>query len=88
MRHEPRAQKPSVELTSRLLLRRTRDLENVPASISQVQMGVHVIQGMRLNSKEEREANLREALGNELLLELPTKADLILPRFNLNKLRR
>ena len=85
MQHEPRAQKPSIELMSRHLLRRTKDLENVGAAISQVQMGVNVIHGLRLKSREEREAVLREALGKELLLELPTNADLSLSWFNLNK---
>jgi len=66
----PRAQKRSTEVTSCHLLRRTRDLENVGACISQGQMDVHVIHGLRLKSKEEREVVLREALGKELLLEL------------------
>ena len=66
-----RAQKHSTEVTSCQLLKRTRDLENVGASISQDQMDVHVIHGLRLNSMEEGKAVLREALGKELLLELP-----------------
>ena len=90
----PRTQKPSTEVTSRHLLRRTRELENVGASISQGQMDIHVIHGLTLKSKEEREAVLREALGKELLLQLPEgqtlgmKADLSLSWFKLNKLRR
>lgn len=57
-------------------------------------MDVHVIHGLRLKSKEEREAVLREALGKELLLELPEgqtlamKADLSLSWFKLNKLSK
>jgi len=58
-------------------------------------MDVHVTPyGLRLKSKEERETVLREALGKELLLELPEgqtlamKADLSLSWFQLNKLRR
>lgn len=88
----PRAQKPYTEVTSRHLLRRTGDLENVGASISQGQMDIHVIHGLRLKSKEEREAVLREALGKELLLELPEgqtlamKADLSLSTSSVGKL--
>jgi len=57
-------------------------------------MDVHVIHGLRLRAKQEREAVLREALGKELLLELPEgqtlamKADLSMSWFKLNKLRR
>lgn len=90
----PKAQKPSTEVTSRHLLRRTRYLENVGTSISQGQMDVHVIHSLTLRAKQEREAVLREALGKELLLELPEgqtlamNADLNMSWFKLNKLRK
>ena len=76
LRHVPHAHKPSIELTSRHLLRRTRDLENVGAFISEVRMGAHVIHGLshgysRFQCKEEREAVLRVASAKEILLELP-----------------
>lgn len=57
-------------------------------------MDVHVIHGLRLKSKEEREAVLREVLGKELLLELSEgrtlamKADLSMSWFKLDKLHR
>ena len=90
----PQAHKPSTEVTSHHLLTRTRDLENVGASISQGQMDVHIIHSLRLRSKEECKAVLREALGKELLLELTegqtlaVKADLSLSWFKINKLRQ
>jgi len=54
-------------------------------------MGVHIIHGLRLRAKQEWEAVLREALGKELLLELPEgqtlamKADLSMSWFKLYK---
>lgn len=90
----PRAEKSSSGVTGRHLLRRTRYLEDVGASISQGQMDTHLIHSLRLMDKQEREAVLRDALGKELVLQLPEgqtlamKADLSMSWFRLNKLRR
>ena len=90
----PRAHKKSSDVTGCHLLRRTRHLENVGASISQGQMDVHVIHSLRLKEKRDLATILREALGKELVLELPEgqtlamKADLSMSWHGLNKLRR
>ena len=90
----PRAHKKSSDVTGSHLLRRTRHLENVGASISQGQMDVHVIHSFRLKEERDREAILHEALGKELVVELlegqtlAMKADLSMSWHGLNKLRQ
>ena len=57
-------------------------------------MNIHVVKHLSSIPKAEREKMLRDALGKELILELPEgkalamKADLGLSWFRLNKLRR
>ena len=57
-------------------------------------MNIHVVKHLSSILKAEREKMLRDALGKELVLELPEgealamKADLGLSWFRLNKLRR
>lgn len=90
----PQAEKPSTEVSSRHLRNRTWTLQNVGAAISDNQMDVHMVEHLKGKDKEERELLIREALGKELVLELPEeqtltmKDDVGMSWFALNKLRR
>lgn len=92
--HVRQPQKPSNEASGRTNRRRTREFENIGNRLSGGQVDLHVIAHIKKKSKEERERLLREALGKELVFELPEgetlamKADLRLTWFRLNKLRR
>ena len=88
------AQKPSDQVSDRHVRTRTRDLQRFGASVSGDQMNIPVVKHLTSISKAERETMLRDALGKDLVLELPEgealamKADLGLSWFRLNKLRR
>ena len=88
------AQKLSNMISDRHVRTRTRDLQRSGSSVSGDQMNIHVVKHLSSIRKAEREKMLRNALGKELVLELPEgealamKADLGLSRFRLNKLRR
>ena len=88
------AQKPSGQISERHVRTRTRDLQRFGASVSGDQMNLHVVKHLQGMSKAEREQMLKDALGKDLVLELPEgqalamKADLGLSWFRLNKLRR
>ena len=94
VRHVPQAEKGSSEVSSRHVRSRTRELQHMGASISKNEMNVHVVDHLKGKDQEEREALLKEALGKELVLELPQeqslmmKSDVNLTWFQLNKLRR
>ena len=57
-------------------------------------MNIHIVDHLKRMSKAEGESMLKDALGKDLVLELPkgqalaVKADLGLSWFRLNKLRR
>ena len=88
------AQKPSDQISERHMRTRTRDLQRFGASVSGDQMNLHVVKHLQGISKAEREQMLKDALGKDLVLELPEgqalamKADLGLFWLRLNKLRR
>ena len=88
------AQKPSDQISERHMRTRTRDLQRFGASVSGDQMNLHVVKHLQGISKAEREQMLKDALGKDLVLELPEgqalamKADLGLSWLRLNKLRR
>ena len=92
--HVPIAQKPSDEVTSRQRLKRTKALETVANTISSNQMDVHMVHTLKRKSQEERRQILQDALGKELVLNIPEgqanamKADLGMTWYRLNKLRR
>ncbi|KAL9976704.1 hypothetical protein ACROYT_G014031 [Oculina patagonica] len=93
--HVPRAEKSSKEVGERQLRSRTRDLQSVGDALSKGQMDIQLVQYLKTKkSKQEREEIIREALGKELILEIPDKqslamkADLGMSWFRLNKLRR
>ena len=88
------AQKPSDQISERHMRTRTRDLQRFGASVSGDQMNLHVVKHLQGISKAEGEQMLKDALGKDLVLELPEgqalamKADLGLSWLRLNKLRR
>ena len=91
----PQAEKSSTEVGPRHLRNRTKGLQDFGETLTKGQMDTQVVQYLKTKkNKEEREQLIREALGKELVLELPEmqslamKADLGLSCFRLNKLRR
>jgi len=88
------AQKPSDQVTPRQLLKRTKALEEVGKTLSSNRMDVHMIHTLKRKSQEERKQILHDALGKELVLNIPEgqanamKADLGITWYRLNKLRR
>lgn len=91
----PQAEKSSTEVGPHHLRNRTKDLQNFGETLTKGQMDTQAVQYLKTKKdKEEREQLIREALGKELVLELPEmqslamKADLGLSWFRLNKLRR
>ena len=88
------AQKPSDQVTPRTRLNRTKALEAVGNKISSDQFDLHMIHTLKRKSQEERGQILYDALGQELVLNIPEgqanamKADLGITRYHLNKLRR
>ena len=91
----PQAEKSSTEVSARQLRSRTKELQNVRDVLSKGQMDVQLVQYLKTKkNKEERELMVKEALGKEIILELPEKqslamkADLGMSWFRLNKLRR
>jgi len=87
------AQKPSDQVTPRQLLKRTNALEAVGKTLSSNRMDVHMIHTLKRKSQEERKQNLHDALGRELVLNIPggqanaMKVDLGITWYSLNKLR-
>ena len=94
VKHLPQCEKPSDQVSERHHRRRTQTIRNVDESVSGGQMGSHTIQMLRQQTKEERKRLLTDALGSELVLEIPEgqsltmKEDVSLSWFALNKLRR
>ena len=92
--HVPVAQKPSDQVTPRTRLNRTKALEAVGNKISSDRFDVHMIHTLKRKSQEERRQILHDALGKELVLNIPEgqanamKADLGITWYRLNKLRR
>lgn len=76
------------------MLREKFDLETEKEDASIHPLNLHVVKHLQGISKAEREQMLKDALGKDLVLELPEgqalamKADLGLSWFRLNKLRR
>ena len=94
MVHLPQAEKTSDSVTPQTLRHRTRQLEQVGNTVSGGNKEAHIVHMLQRKDKDEREKLLKEALGKELVLEIPEgdslimKADLSLSWFKLNKLRR
>ena len=92
--HVPVAQKPSDQVTPRIRLNRTKALERVGNKIGSDRFDVHIIHTLKRKSQEERRQILHDALGKELVLNIPEgqanamKADLGITWYRLNKLRR
>jgi len=92
--HVPVAQKPSDQVTLRTRLNRTKALETVGNKISSDRFEVHMIHTLKRKSQEERWQILHDALGKELVLNIPEgqanamKADLGITWYRLKKLRR
>lgn len=81
-------------MSARHLRNRTKDLQNIGETLTKGQMDTQVVQYLRTKkTKQEREQMIQEALGKDLVLELPEKqslamkADLGISWFGLNKLR-
>lgn len=93
--HVPIAPKPSDEVTLRQWLEQIKALETVANTISSNQMDVHMLHTLKRKSKEEKRRQiLHDALGKELVLNIPEgkanamKADLGMTWYHFNKLRR
>ena len=92
--HVPVAQKPFDEVTPKTRLNRTKALETVGNKISSYRFDVHVIHTLKRKSQEERRQILHDALGKELVFNIPEGqanamlADLDITWYRLNKLRR
>ncbi len=91
----PQAEKSSSEVSKRQLRNRTKDLQNIGEVLTKGEMDTQVVQYLKTKkTKEEREQIIKDALGKDLVLELPEKqslamkADLGMSWFRLNKLRR
>ena len=70
----PQAQKSSAVVGKRQLRSRTRDLQNVKDILSKGEMDVQVVQFLKTKkNKEEREKLIKEALGKDIILEVPEK---------------
>ena len=69
--HVPVAQKPSDQVTPRTRLNRTKALKTVGNKISCDRFDVHMIQTLKWKSQEERRQILHDALGKELVLNIP-----------------
>ena len=89
----PQPQKPSDEVTPRQIRNRTKTLQTLGTAVSGGKSTIHLIQQLKAQKQECRQL-LNEALGKDLVLQVPEgealamKADIGLPWFRLNKLRR
>ena len=88
------AYKASKGVGERQLRNRTRDFQRMGGTISGRQIDVLVTQHLKTKSREEREQIIKDALGHDLVMELPDrqtiamKEDLALSWYKLNQLRR
>jgi len=89
----PQPQKTSDEVGPRQVRNRTKALQTLGTAVSGGNSTIHLIQQVRAQKQECRQL-LHEALGKDLVLQVPDgealamKADIGLPWFRLNKLRR
>ena len=90
--HVPVARKPSDQVTARQRLNRTKAIETMGKTISSDQMDLHMVHTLNRKSQDERRQILHDALGKELVLQIPEgqanamKADLGITWYRLNKL--
>ena len=67
------AYKASKGVGERQLRNRTRDFQRMGGTISGGQIDVLVTQHLKTKSKEEREQIIKDALGHDLVMELPDR---------------
>ena len=72
----PQAEKSSAEESARHLRSRTEVLQNVGDVLSKGQLDVQLVQYLKTKKNREEQEIVIEALGKDIILELPLKSSL------------